>query len=581
MPRTRVSLRVICCATAVVVLSALNPAPARPSSALPEEGTRGPRLVEVPTTLARSELVADGGAARAPFEITHVGFSWRGADGSAVRYRTRSATGSWTKWRRATEAHDLEHGRRHYSGVISIPPAARVEVEEMARPGTWMGPISVDLLNTVDGPTRTVDVPRAQAGARGPRIVTRAEWGADESLKRTEGGCDRDFWRVQQLFVHHTAGINNDPNPEATMRGIYWYHTQRRGWCDVGYNFVIGPRGTIYEGRWARSYMPWEAHTGEDARGRGVVGAHVADFNSGSVGISLMGNFSSARISADTRESLVELLAWEASRHGLRPKGAHRYRNPDTGRTKRLKYISGHRDAGFTECPGGTLYSSLPRIRRQVAARVNSGRDASKVTLDADPDRTTYGETAVLSGVVSTKSGSALAGRTITIWSKEAGRRWRRAGRPTTGPDGSYSLQVAPEHTTKFIAVYRGDGATWAGQSRARRVRVEANVLLEVQGGMPDLFGAHHFPPETETVALSGSVTPPYTGERVTVRSLEVEDDGSETLLGKDRARLDGSSGYSYSFHPPDAGTTYRLIAWFSGDGNARSHSESVYVVID
>ena len=158
-----------------------------------------------------------------------------------------------------------------------------------------MGRVKVDLLNTVDGPTKLVPAARAEAGASGPNIVTRAEWGADESIKSTSGGCSRSFWRVQQLFVHHTAGVNNDPDPEATMRAIYWYHTKSRGWCDIGYNFVIGPDGSIFEGRWARSYMPWESHTGEDAQGRAVSGAHVANFNSGSVGISMMGNFQDVR----------------------------------------------------------------------------------------------------------------------------------------------------------------------------------------------------------------------------------------------------------------------------------------------
>jgi hypothetical protein len=443
-----------------------------------------------------------------------------------------------------------------------------------------MGPVKVDLLNTTDGPTELVAAPRPATGPGGPTIVTRAEWGADESIKSTSGGCSRTFWRVQQLFVHHTAGTNHDPDPEATMRAIYWYHTRSRGWCDIGYNFVIGPDGSIFEGRWARSYMPWEAHTGEDRQGRGVAGAHVASYNSGSVGISMMGNFQDVRPTGAARESLVEMLAWEASRHDLKPKAWHTYRNPDSGLTRRLKYISGHRDAGDTACPGGKLYSSLRGIRQDVADRVAVGRVDSKLTLEADPQTIRQSEPVTLSGTLTDEEGSALSAREVVVWAKKTGGRWRRAGRPTTGVDGAYSIQLAPQYTTKFVAVYPGDAMTWETQSGDRTVRVEATVTLEVEGGIPDLLGNYHFPSGTKAVPLSGSVTPGYPEERVTVRVLSVQSDGSEKLLRKVHRPLNHASEYAYTFPPPGSGT-YRVITWFTGDGNARSHSDPAYVVVD
>ncbi len=111
----------------------------------------------------------------------------------------------------------------------------------------------MESFNTVDGPKREVVLESAaQSESGAPPIVTRAEWGADETLKRSTGGCKRSFHPLQQIFVHHTAGSNYDYNGAATMRAIYAYHTQSRGWCDLGYNFVIDWSGTIYEGRWAQ-----------------------------------------------------------------------------------------------------------------------------------------------------------------------------------------------------------------------------------------------------------------------------------------------------------------------------------------
>ena len=54
-------------------------------------------------------------------------------------------------------------------------------------------------------------------------------------------------------------------------------HTSRdnTGWSDIGYNFLVGEDGNAYEGRgWDR------------------VGAHASSYNSVSLGISVIGSFS-------------------------------------------------------------------------------------------------------------------------------------------------------------------------------------------------------------------------------------------------------------------------------------------------
>ena len=150
-----------------------------------------------------------------------------------------------------------------------------------------------------------------------------------------------------------------------------------------------------------------------------------------------------------------------------------------------------------------------------------------------------------------------------------------------TGPDGAYSLQLAPRYTTRFIAVYPGDQTTWESQSGDRTVRVESTVGLRVEGGVPDLFGNHHFPPGTTSIALSGSVSPEHPHERLTIRVVRIDSEDSETLIRKVHRKLDASSDYTYTFAPPETGITYRLITWFTGDGNVRSHSDPVFVVVD
>ena len=109
-------------------------------------------------------------------------------------------------------------------------------------------------LNTTDG--RAVEIGRRPAGEVAnavPTCLSRAEWGADESLRFTAGteSWPAEFQPAQAMSVHHTAGANNDPNPVATVRAIYRYHAIDRGWGDIGYHYLLDAQGRVFEGRWS------------------------------------------------------------------------------------------------------------------------------------------------------------------------------------------------------------------------------------------------------------------------------------------------------------------------------------------
>ncbi|MEJ7690043.1 MAG: N-acetylmuramoyl-L-alanine amidase [Nocardioidaceae bacterium] len=109
--------------------------------------------------------------------------------------------------------------------------------------------------------------------------MTRQEWGADESLG-DQCCAPRLGTTFKMVFVHHTVGSNSYGRSEsaAVVRGIYAYHTQSQGWCDIGYNFLVDRYGTVFEGRDGGIRKP-------------VRGAHAGDYNTDSTGISLMGDF--------------------------------------------------------------------------------------------------------------------------------------------------------------------------------------------------------------------------------------------------------------------------------------------------
>jgi N-acetylmuramoyl-L-alanine amidase len=526
----------------------------------------------VPATLAATDRLQAPGRVQLEMPATHVAFSWRGGPGTGVEYRTVSFFGATGAWTRATEAHDLERGVRHYTAIEVVDRPSAIDWRPVQPARSWMGPVTLDYMNMLDGEREVVSDQEssleAVAAPGTPDIVTRSEWGADESIKRTSGSCKRRFFPVQQLFVHHTAGSNFDPHPRATMRAIYWYHTVRRGWCDIGYNFVIGRDGTIYEGRWARHYHPWERHTSENGSGRAVVGAHVANYNSGSVGISLMGNYETTPVPPDMRRSLAELLAWEVDRHNLNPLGSHTYHNPETGLTRKLPFIAGHRDAGQTACPGRFVYSSLKDIRRDTKAVIGAGKEGSTLTFSASPVFVDYGNSVDLAGSLVDANGVPLADRSVKLYERIGPKGWTKNSIAVTGSDGSFSFSLAPAENANLLAVFEGDDSTWGSQSSGVAVKVRHVVTLTAEGAVPDSGGIYHFPASAESISFSGTTAPIHPGRDVSITVKRLGTDGAYADIGGGTATVDDAGIFSLSFPRPDVGTgaTYTAVARMAKD---------------
>jgi N-acetylmuramoyl-L-alanine amidase len=210
------------------------------------------------------------------------------------------------------------------------------------------------------------------AAVNQPPIITRAGWGADESYSYNSGGHVRyapNYSPIQKMIVHHTAGRNNDPNPAATVRAIFHNYAIQRGYGDIGYNYLIDAQGRVYEGRLGGA-IGTGGPTAEDLAGNAVRGAHARHYNDGTMGVVLLGTFTSVMPTSAARTSLVNLLAWKAERHGINPKGESTYVNAFDGTTQFLKNISGHRNVNATACPGQLFYETFPQLRQEVADRI-------------------------------------------------------------------------------------------------------------------------------------------------------------------------------------------------------------------
>ena len=540
--------------------------------------------IRVPETLMRS-VSFDGARGRVALSLrpTHVGFTWRGSHDARVSYRTLDESGRPSKWRVAPMDHDMETGSRRYTGLIEVDRPAgigyRKELRAEDGDAGWMGPVTMESINALDGPKREIALTgSAPTNPGAPSIVTRAEWGADESIKRSSGACERTFHPVRQLFVHHTAGSNQDYNGAATMRAIYAYHTRSRGWCDVGYNFLIDWSGTIFEGRWARPYADWEAHDSEDHRDYAVAGAHVAGFNSGSVGISLMGNFTTVGPPPAMKQSLKAMLAWEADRHDLSPTGTHTF----NGRV--LRVIGGHRDAGQTACPGNKLYNQLPKFRRRVEAMIGEGHPATKLKLGVTSARVPFGQAVETRGTLQDASGQPLSQRPVTIYRRYKGGKWSQLSSVTTGSKGGFSAALAPRRKVALAASFATDQGYWESNSRVVRVSVKHLVIMTPNDRDADSGGLYRYKSTEKRANISGRVRPSHEGKTVRVRLFRRMKDGSYDRVVQRWSTLDSSGRFTHSFFLPvrKAGTRYRIAAAMPKDGaHLGGWSGSRHLVVD
>ncbi|MDR7273377.1 peptidoglycan recognition protein family protein [Catenuloplanes atrovinosus] len=338
----------------------------------------------IPRTLAhqRGRVASRERNDVAEFTLTHL--SVTAAAGAAVRLRDGSGWGEWL------ELACCQGGRDGLaaSGNRSLVLAHGVTGYEVQT--TDGSPAVVREINTIDGPAGMVAaVAKNALPLRGTqalalnRYLPRQAWGADESLRLNPDGTQKwpaEFFPVQTLTVHHTGvdAHNDDPDPAATVRAIYYDDTIADDFGDLGYHLLIDEAGAVYEGRWSGTDgVPVYGGTANaDGRPKAVNGAHVGGFNAGNVGVSLLGRFTNRQPTAAARESLVRVLAGIAGLVNLDPLAQVNYVNPVSGAGGRVNTILGHRDwqaigAGATECPGNAFHPTLAALRQEVAAELS------------------------------------------------------------------------------------------------------------------------------------------------------------------------------------------------------------------
>ncbi len=346
------------------------------------------------TRLAEHPLVGLGGGVTVREVTQDIPFSLVALTGdlagTSTRVRAKHADGSWGPWyqtrlrnRRGRCGGTPQHGsgvRRHHhvradrshppDRCAGDPGAAQSRAPSLGyKPATKEQPfgqnISAILISPPQAPARSHWTPPAGVLMPGqaPAIISRADWGADESLRC---GTPKYDDGVRAAVIHHTAGSNDYSPLESAgiVKAIYTYHAKTLGWCDIAYNALVDKYGQVFEGSAGGLTKP-------------VEGFHTGGFNRNTWGVAMIGNFDDVPPTPLQIRTVGRLLGWRLGMDNVDPKGTvalesagSHYTTFPAGAIATLPTIFTHRDVGNTDCPGNAAYALMDEIR-DIASHFN------------------------------------------------------------------------------------------------------------------------------------------------------------------------------------------------------------------
>ncbi len=277
---------------------------------------------------ALSSELADSPVRRADAPFVRVGVVWDADQPGAVEMSTSADGVLWSAWRAPDVTHEEVEQQTTFAGQWQLgdEPALYYRLRAGAGTATFVRLELLDaaLAETEEPAGGTETMYSFSVG--GVEVHSRAEWGARSTR------CSAQLGRAYRMAIHHTETPTNDSiSPEARLRQIQSYHMDVRGWCDIGYHYLISRDGRVWEGR------PGQ-----------LLGAHAgAGNNTGNIGIALIGSYDDTPISEAQLESVAGLVGALAGDHGI---------------TIDRTTIKGHREYKSTSCPGDALFAQLDEI---------------------------------------------------------------------------------------------------------------------------------------------------------------------------------------------------------------------------
>ncbi len=300
---------------------------------------------------------------RPSFVFAYLAFEWPAELDMHYRYQER---GMWTEWIQARGEADHRDGDGG-NNVMLVPTGDASAFQfRSGKAGVVTATVFRFPTLAVERDMRDFEA-AANSSAEDFAVMSRAQW-LDLSIELASARRDElwpaEYEEIKKIIIHHTATEIRDINKDGVMnaadyrelvRALYHYHAATKGWGDVGYQYIIDPLGTIYEGR-----------TGGD----GIVGGHAirgractkfgtsrdTSFNNGTIGIALLGTYSNQEATPEAKEALTSLIAKKSWEFGFEPAGSGFFQDRIYGN------VIGHRDVDCTDCPGNGVHASLFEI---------------------------------------------------------------------------------------------------------------------------------------------------------------------------------------------------------------------------
>lgn len=320
------------------------------------------------------EGMAPASLAVRPF--VRVGLMWDSPDDTALEGRFADEDGRWGPWRSIETVWSEGDAR---TGQLDVPSGSRQLFQLKLANGDAPRNLVAEAIEQVgEGQEPAQALPASQEPyasialmlAPSSLVHPRSDWGARPPA------CSSGSHTPVRVTIHHTdTPLPDSISPQARLRQIQAYHIDTRGWCDIGYHFLIDWNGAAWQGR--------------DER---VIGAHVANHNTGNIGISYMGTYNT--ISATTAQITkgAKLLYWLHGKYSI-PLNRDR--------------IWGHRQWASTDCPGNKLYSQLDNLVKQAVCGGTCNSTPAKGTLS--------GVVYVSHGSGSTDTSDRIEGATVSV----------------------------------------------------------------------------------------------------------------------------------------------------------------------
>lgn len=306
----------------------------------------------------------------ANFDFNMVGFSWQGNENLDIAIRFEKDNG-WTPWYKP-EAQDFIEKNGWYFNTEPVLADQANKYQYKIKDTSGLSNLKIIYIDSINNQKKSWNLIdwlfNKVSAATTVDIIDRAGWGADESWRMNSQGEEewpREYQWPEKIVIHHTAGDTGGSNPAATIRAIYYWHSEILGWGDIGYNYLIDQTGKIYEGRaGGDGVIAAHAYRSATCAAQRFGGAsHEASFNDGTVGISVLGDYQSGLVlNSAVKQALIDLVGGKSAEFGIDPTGEGYFIDAI------YDNVVGHKDIDCTDCPGTNLYKFLPDIRTGAKA---------------------------------------------------------------------------------------------------------------------------------------------------------------------------------------------------------------------